>query len=102
MTVTLDEYDRPVYDDRASLPADAPHLSVWRGRVVGEASTTLSKREHSGVCVDGWIPSGDWWFHCSTCRPERRTEGLRRHLARCTLAGCATCAAFDRELGSPA
>lgn len=65
----LDEYGRAFYAPNEVPPA-TEGFAHWRGRLTHpSASTGKSYSTHKKVCVEGWIPSGEWWLHCGVCRP---------------------------------
>lgn len=35
------------------------------------------RRIYGFRCHGGWIPSGDWWLHCSICRPDPAAGEVR-------------------------
>ena len=63
-----DQWGRPVYrDDEIPSPTDL--FAVWRDRLTHPSEVSMpAVRDHTFVCVGGWIASGSWWLHCGRCR----------------------------------
>lgn len=69
-----DEHNRVIWPNSKALPVDAEAFTIWHGRIVHPDRIVIdSQLEHDRHCrgkYGGWMPSGDWWFHCGICRPE--------------------------------
>lgn len=70
-----DEYGRVTFAVNEVPPADEG-LAHWRGKLTHpDAVHTPMAKDHDRLCVHGRIPSGDWWLHCGSCRPEKASPG---------------------------
>lgn len=69
-----DEYGRAWYAPNETPPA-SEHFAHWRGRLTSPGAVTTNQRLHEAACVGGWVPSGEWWFHCGVCRPTEADRG---------------------------
>lgn len=73
-----DEHGRAYFAPNETPPADE-QFAHWQGRLTHPsarcnggacAEAHANPERHPFRCYGGWIPSGEWWLHCSICRPE--------------------------------